>query len=95
MNLVSLLLAFALGIAVGLVYFGGLWWTVRCALDVRRRASWMLASFLVRVAIALAGFYLVIGTNGLRLVAAMLGFLLVRMVLVALLRPTEELGCGR
>jgi len=85
--LLSLLLAFAVGIVVGLVYFGGLWWTVRRVLDVQQRASWMLVSFLVRAGITLLGFYLVIGTDGLRLAAAMLGFLIVRMVLVALLRP--------
>lgn len=87
----SLLLALLVGILVSLVYFGGLWWTVRRVLDVERRASWMLASFLVRAGVVLSGLYLVIGTDGLRLAAAMLGFLIVRMVLVAFLRPKAKL----
>lgn len=91
MNALSLLLAFAVGIVVGLVYFGGLWWTVRRVLDVQQRAMWMLVSFLVRAGVALLGFYLVIGTDGLRLAAAMLGFLLVRIVLVTMLRPSRKL----
>lgn len=95
MNPIPLLLAFAVGAAVGLVYFGGLWLTVRRVLDVRQRAVWLLASFLVRAGVTLLGLYLVIGTDGLRLAAAMAGFLVVRMALVGLLRPRTEADCKR
>lgn len=46
------------GILLGLLFFGGLWWTVWKGSSSKRPALWFLGSFILRMGIALAGFYL-------------------------------------
>ena len=45
--------------ALGAIFFGGLWWTVRRGISSRRPALWFFGSLLLRMSIALAGFYFV------------------------------------
>src|ERR1017187_7151605 len=54
-----LVLACAAGGGLGAVFFGGLWWTVRKGVSSKQPALWFFASLLVRMSIALAGFYFV------------------------------------
>ena len=55
----ALLLSGMAGAALGVVFFGGLWWTVRKAVTSGQPALWFFGSVLLRMAIALAGFYFV------------------------------------
>ena len=57
-TLVAALLA---GAVLGLVFFGGLWWTVRRGVTSPRPALWFVASLVVRLALTLVGIYLVSG----------------------------------
>jgi F1F0 ATPase subunit 2 len=41
---------------LGATFFGGLWWTVLHAASSRRPALWLVASFVVRMTVALTGF---------------------------------------
>jgi F1F0 ATPase subunit 2 len=52
-----LFLALGIGIGCGLVFFGGLWWTIRKGMGSSAPAAWFLGSFLVRMTIAVTGFY--------------------------------------
>jgi len=45
------------GALTGLVFFGGLWWTVQKAVTSGAPVVWFLVSFLARMGIAVAGFY--------------------------------------
>lgn len=81
--------ALVAGILLGLVFFGGLWWTVRMGLASPQPALWFLGSFLVRTAIAVAGFYFVAQGNWRRLVACLSGFLLARIATAWLTRETK------
>lgn len=66
-------------------FFGGLWWTVQRIDSAQHPVRLVLASFLGRTAIALAGFFLIAGGAGgrwERVVVAMVGFLVARIVLV-------------
>ena len=47
-----IVLALLAGAALGAVFFGGLWWTVRRGVASPRPAAWFIGSFLVRAAIA-------------------------------------------
>ena len=55
---ITIVFAGTAGLALGLIFFGGLWWTVRKAVASRQPALWFLGSLLARMAIVLAGFYL-------------------------------------
>jgi F1F0 ATPase subunit 2 len=86
----SLALSLAAGVLLGAVFFGGLWWTVRKGVSSKQPARWFFASLLVRMSIALAGFYFVGGGHWERLVVCLLGFILARLAVMWLTRPSGE-----
>lgn len=73
--------AFGVGAALGVFYFCGLWWTVR-RLNSRNGTVLLLGSFLVRSAVVVAGFYLVMDGRWEALLAALAGFLAARIAIV-------------
>ncbi len=76
----TLVLAWLAGGVLGAFFFGGLWWTVRRGLSSRRPALWFLGSLLVRMTIALTGFYFTSCGRWERLLACLLGFVLARPI---------------
>ena len=76
----TLSLAWLVGLGIGAIFFGGLWWTVRRGVSSRHPALLFLGSMLLRMGIALAGFYLVSGRDWERLVVCLLGFIVARLV---------------
>jgi F1F0 ATPase subunit 2 len=83
----ALLLAAAAGTALGAMFFGGLWWTVRQGMVSRRPGLWFMASLLLRMGIALAGLWFIGHRNWERLLACLLGIALGRLIVLALARP--------
>jgi F1F0 ATPase subunit 2 len=57
----GLLVAGALGVALGVVFFAGLWWTVRAVPASRHPGLLVFASFLVRSATVVFGLALLAG----------------------------------
>jgi len=84
---VTLLLAAVAGLALGLLYFGGLWLTVRRIARTRHPGPLFALSLLLRMALTLAGFYLVMDGSWQRMLACLAGFIAVRQLLVSRLRP--------
>ncbi len=82
----TLALAWLAGAGLGVIFFGGLWWTVRKGASSRRPALWFFGSALARMGIALAGFYLVAGGQWERLAVCLLGFVMARLVVTWLTR---------
>ena len=80
------------GVALGTIFFGGLWWTVRHAMTSRRVALWFFASLLLRTVFVLLGFYLACGSDWRRWLAALVGFSLARLGVTWLTRPTKALA---
>lgn len=81
LNLLGVLLA---GVGLGLVFFGGLWWTVRRGVASPRPALWFVGSLVVRVVLTLGGIYLVAGDQWQRLLFILLGFWLARALVLRL-----------
>ena len=73
-----LLLSLLAGMALGLLFFGGLWWTVRRLTTARHPGLLLSASLLLRSGLTMLGLYWVFGNELERLFAALLGMLLVR-----------------
>jgi len=82
----SLAYAFAAGVLLGAMFYAGLWWTVRRGVSSRRAALWFLGSLLLRMGLALAGFYFVAGGHWQRLLLCLLGFVLARLAVMWLTR---------
>jgi F1F0 ATPase subunit 2 len=83
------------GVTLGLAYFAGLWATVRRLPAARRPALLALGSFAARLALAAAGFALLLGGDARRGVATLLGFVAVRLVAVRRTRPASVVSGGR
>jgi F1F0 ATPase subunit 2 len=81
-TIVYLVVAFIAGMGLGLFYFGSLWLTVRAVQTARRAVLLTLSSFVGRMAVTIVGFYLIMGGHWERLIVALLGFLLMRGILV-------------
>ncbi len=75
----DLLWAISAGFVLGLLFYGGLWWTVRHAADFRRPALTLLGSALLRTAAVLGGFYAVGGGEWSRMLLCLQGFLIARV----------------
>ncbi len=76
----ALTAAFVSGGALGLLYFLGLWATVRQLPALRWAPLWLLASLVLRLALLLAGLYWIGGADWRRFVAALLGIILMRLL---------------
>jgi len=82
----TLILAGVGGAALGAIFFGGLWWTVREGVSSSRPALWFFGSMVLRMGIILVGFYFVGGGQWQRLVACLLGFVVARFSVMWLTR---------
>ena len=76
------------GACFGVVFFGGLWWTVRRAAASPVPARWFLGSLVLRTTMVLAGFFAVGAGQPLRIGLCLLGFLLARAIVLRVTRPT-------
>ena len=74
------------GVLLGAFFFGGLWWTIRSRSPSQWSGMLFSASLLLRMAIAVTGFYLVSHGEWRKLVACLAGFLLARIAVTRLIR---------
>jgi F1F0 ATPase subunit 2 len=88
-NILSLVIAFSFGTVIGLFYFMGLWWTVRNLPRSRNPSLLMSGSFVLRTAMAAGCFYLIMGNRWETIAVSLLGFVIMRMVLVRRLKPAK------
>lgn len=86
----TLALAGAAGGLLGTFFFGGLWWTVDKVVASGRPALWLSGSLLLRMCVAMAGFYFVSGGDWRRLVACLAGFLCARLLVTWLTRTPPD-----
>jgi len=79
--------AFGAGLALGFLFFGALRMTVELLPSVRRPELLALGSFVIRTGVVLTGFYLVMGGHWERLIACLVGFVVMRKLLVRWWKP--------
>ncbi len=89
-----LLLSWLAGSALGALFFGGLWWTVRRHLSSRRSALWFVGSLLLRTSIVLAGFGFVSAGSWQRLLLCLIGFVMARAIVIRLTRYSSASASG-
>jgi F1F0 ATPase subunit 2 len=87
-ELPHLILAFIAGIAIGIFYFAGLWWTVQRLPSTQRPALLPVASFIGRTFVTALAFYLVMDGSWQRLLVSLLGFVVARALLTRRLKPS-------
>jgi F1F0 ATPase subunit 2 len=92
--ILELITSFLVGAAIGGVYFAGLWETIRRLPDVEKPVRRMALSYALRTTLALSGFYFVMQGEWERLAVAMVGFLLMRELLLRRLGKTTSTFIG-
>ena len=85
-------IAFIAGLALGTLFFGGLWFTIKKAVSAKNVALWFSGSSLLRTGITIVGFYYVSGGSWQRLLACVFGFIVARYVVMWCTRPIEPKG---
>ena len=78
----GLLPAFAWGMVLGAVFLAGLWFSVHGLRGARHPGLLMVTSFIARMLLVIGGFYMLSDGDWRRLVAALAGFILVRILTV-------------
>lgn len=92
-DIVMMAYALSSGLVLGIVFFGGLWWTVSKGLNARQPALWFIVSLLLRLAVTLAGFYFVAGSDWRRLLVCLAGFVIARQIVTRATRIRGGAGC--
>jgi F1F0 ATPase subunit 2 len=80
------------GILLGTFFFGGLWWTIRKGSPSEWSGLWFSASLMLRMAVAVTGFYFVSHGEWRKLVACLAGFLLARIAVTRLIHLPPAKG---
>jgi F1F0 ATPase subunit 2 len=88
-DLLGVALSLISGTVLGLFYFGGLWLTVKRLPKSSQPGLLTVTSFFVRTGIVILGFYYVMEGGMERLLAALVGFLIIRIFLVRLIGPLQ------
>ena len=94
-ELLGLLPALAAGLLLGVIFFGGLWWTVRKGVSSRHSALWFFGSLLLRMGLVLVGFYFAGRGDWRRLLACLLGFIIMRFYVMRVTRTPIEHPYGK
>lgn len=89
-NILLMVLPFVAGTIIGLLFFGGLWLTVKKALASKIPALWISGSFLLRISITLIGFYYVSQGNWQKLLICLTGFVSARYLVTCFTKEKEE-----
>ena len=89
-EILTWILVWLAGAGLGALFFGGLWWTVRKGLSSKRPALLFLGSMLLRCAVVIIGFYFVTGGELDKLLACLLGFIIMKAVITRLTGPLPE-----
>ena len=91
LDALPIVLALIAGLGLGVIYFGGLWLTVRRLPSAGSPAALATASLFGRLAIVAAGLYAIaLAKRWELLVAAMAGMLVVRFVFIRKLRAEQR-----
>ncbi len=89
-DLLPLAMAGVAGLALGVVFFGGLWLTVNRGTASKRPALWFIGSILLRMSVVISGFYFVSGGHWEPLLTCLVGFAVARHIVMRLTRSLEE-----
>ncbi len=85
----SIIIIFIEGVALGTLFFGGLWLTVKRTVALKNPALLILGSFILRLAAVLTGFFFISSGNWRALLTALIGFIVARYIIIHLTSPKK------
>ncbi len=78
------------GMLLGILFFGGLWFTVKKTFTTKIPALWIFGSFMLRIGIALAGFYFIGSGNWKKMLGSLVGFIIARFVVIHFTKSIDQ-----
>lgn len=81
-----MLLALLLGTLLGVIFFGGLWFTVKKGVSAKNPAIWFTSSIILRTSIVISGFYFISKNHWERMLICLLGFIISRSIITKITR---------
>ncbi len=90
MNWYYLILSFIAGGLLGAFFTGGLWWTIQRITLSGRPYLLTIISFILRTAVVLGGFYLIIGLGPYYALISFAGFIITRTIMAYMLKPVQK-----
>ncbi len=89
-EILNLILAFILGLALGALFFGGLWLTVKRAVTAKIPALWVFGSLFLRISITLMGFYFIASGGWQGLLVCLAGFIIARVIVLRITKQIDQ-----
>lgn len=83
-------LVFIAGFGLGSIFFGGLWVTVKKAVNAKTPAVWFLGSFILRVCIVMLGFYYISPGGWQPLSVSLFGFISARFIFTIITKAIDK-----
>ncbi|MBM9518962.1 ATP synthase subunit I [Desulforhopalus vacuolatus] len=80
-EVLTLFLVTLAGFVLGILFFGGLWWTVQKVLSSNRPTLWLLGSLVLRTTVVLAGLYIIARDDLKKLLFCLTGFIIARIII--------------
>ena len=80
-EVLTLLLVILAGFVLGILFFGGLWWTVLKVLSSSRPTLWLLGCLVLRTTVVLTGLFVVAGDDWQKLLLCLSGFIIARIII--------------
>lgn len=77
-----MIVSFLIGLLLGVLYFGGLYFSTQKFSSVKRPALFMILSFVLRMGILIAGFYYLSKSGYKNILIGLLGVMLVRFIML-------------
>lgn len=78
------------GLLLGVLFFGGLWFTVKKLTTAKMPAVLVLGSFVFRIGIVMAGFYFIGLGDWKKLVVCLIGFIAARFAVIHYTKSVDE-----
>ena len=88
--MIPLVMSVVAGAMLGTIFFGLLWWTVRSLATSRRPALLAGISYPIRLAVLAVGLWTIAAGDWQRLIAALVGLLLARSIIVRVTAPVPH-----
>lgn len=89
-EILNFVLPFIAGLLLGVIFFGGLWVTVKKLTASKMPALLVLSSFIFRVGIVLIGFYFIGLGDWKKLIICLIGFVVARFVVIRYTKSADE-----
>ena len=89
-EIINIVLPFIVGLLLGIIFFGGLWFTVKKLTTSKMPALLVMGSFICRIGLVLAGFYFVGLGDWKKLVVCLIGFVVARFAVIRYTKSVDE-----